>query len=135
MTRFTLAVQHMGMSLRRQCAGVTMALAVLNEDEQPNASDAVRGQLAAMVALCKQSCDAYNKLRSRVAEMERANGVKEPTFYVKEYVETGEPKVASGHCTCGCLCSVVDLAALNPANNNLADPDEVLADTEGQDGG
>jgi len=132
--RFIPVVKYMRRTLKAQCAAVTAATLTLDEDGPDGHADAVRQQLAKIADNCRVACDAYNKLRSLTAEMERANGVESPAFYVQDYVETGEPVVTGGKCDCGRLCSVVDLAALNPADGDLDAPYGVLADAQSENG-
>lgn len=102
-TRITSSVAQIRLALLRQCGLVTMAIMILNEDGAEPAADGVRRQLGEMAEACRRACDRYNKLRAVTGEMEAALGVKNPTFYVKDYIEAGEPVCANGKCTCGRL--------------------------------
>jgi hypothetical protein len=104
-TRFTAAVAAMRGPLRKRCATVNAAMLALDEEgrrETRPAAD-VREQLQKLAAGCRAACDQYNKLRSLTAELERAEGEKQPRFSVGEYRETGEPICSGGRCDCGRL--------------------------------
>ena len=130
--RFTTAVKYMRHTLKAQCAAVTASILTLDENGADRQADDVRRQLARMAKNCQAACDAYNKLRSLIGELEQAAGVANPTFYVKSYTETGVPEVFGGTCNCGRVCSVVDLAAFKPANKDFGPQDRGAAETEKQ---
>jgi len=128
-TKLASVIKNLGPAMRNPCSAITAAAMILREGEHPAE---VREQIEKLAKLQREFCDSYNKLRSLVGDCEAADGIENPTFYVKPYVETGEPICRYGTCTCGRL--IVDLAALKPSNKYAGEPEGHVQHHECQHG-
>jgi len=91
-------VKAMRDHLLRHCGEVAVAIAAGRDLGDSEAERGLRSHLDAILGLCGQQCDHFNKLRSILAEVERVNDVPKPAFYVESYELSGVPKAKHGQC-------------------------------------
>jgi hypothetical protein len=129
-------VKAMREHLLRHCGEVAVAIAAGRDLGDTPPEQALRKHLDAILSLCGQQCDHFNKLRSIMAEVERVNNVAEPAFYIEPYELSGVPNAKHGSCVLGGRRerSVVDLSALKPADSDLAPKNSGAGESKGQDG-
>lgn len=93
--KLAIAVAKMREGLRPACHFLVAIRLVVDECEPSPALNAVREQVDKMLAQHRALCCEYDNLRSLVAQLEYAEGVKEPRFWIGEINTTGEPEKCS----------------------------------------